>query len=63
MIEEFLNAIRSWETEYQMSFDAVGLEDSENKRKCFCQRGHIDQGWRQKNASRKEGEYAKVKLM
>lgn len=27
VIEEFLNTIRSWETEYQMSFDAVGLED------------------------------------
>lgn len=27
VIEEFLNAIRSWETEYQISFEEVGLED------------------------------------
>lgn len=27
VIQDFLNAIRQWETDYQMAFDAVGLED------------------------------------
>lgn len=27
VIQDFLNAIRQWETDYQIAFDAVGLED------------------------------------